>query len=105
AARAMMGLALTGSHAANGSGDYAVAFSTAQDVRRSQSARLATQELANDTMSPLFQAVVEAVEEAIYNALFQAATMSGNGSVIEGIPLDQVREVLAAAGNAGRVRP
>ena len=87
AARAMMGLALTGSHAANGSGDYAVAFSTAQDVRRHrQSTRLATQELANDAISPLFQAVVETVEEAIYNALFQAATMSGNGSRVEAIP-------------------
>ncbi|MEO6749739.1 MAG: P1 family peptidase, partial [Casimicrobiaceae bacterium] len=97
---------LTGSHAANGSGDYAVAFSTAQDVRRHrQSARLATQELANDAMSPLFQAVVETVEESIYNALFQAAAMSGNGLLVDALPLDQVREALAAAGNAARVRP
>jgi D-aminopeptidase len=101
AGRSMLGLARTGSSAANGSGDYALAFSTAAAVRRPWNARrLALHELANGGMSALFQAVVEATEEAIYNALFQARTMTGNGRTVEAIPLDRVREVLAGCGIA-----
>jgi D-aminopeptidase len=96
AARAIMGLARTGSSAANGSGDYALAFSTNEKVRRAASAtRLATEELSNDQMSGLFEAAVEATEEAIYNSLFQATTTTGNGHTVQAIPLDRVREVLA----------
>lgn len=99
AARAMMGLARTGSSASNGSGDYAIAFSTASSVRRAFDApRLATTELANEEMSALFQAAVEAVEEAIYNSMFAATTVTGNGRTIEAIPLDRVREVLRRYG-------
>src|SRR5207302_194931 len=66
AARAIMGLARTGSSAANGSGDYALAFSTSDKVRRASNAtRLTTEELANEQMSGLFEAAVEATEEAI----------------------------------------
>ena len=97
AARAMMGLARTGSSASNGSGDYAIAFSTAESVRRAFDApRLTTTELANEQMSALFQAVVEAVEEAIYNSMFAATTVTGNGRTVEAIPLDRVREILRA---------
>jgi D-aminopeptidase len=97
AARAMMGLARTGSSASNGSGDYALAFSTAESVRRAFDApRLTTTELANEQMSALFQAVVESVEEAIYNSLFAATTVTGNGRTVEAIPLDRVREILRA---------
>jgi D-aminopeptidase len=96
AARAIMGLARTGSSASNGSGDYALAFSTSEKVRRGASAtRLTTEELANDQMSGLFEAAVEATEEAIYNSLFQATTTTGNGHTVQAIPLDRVREVLA----------
>jgi D-aminopeptidase len=96
AARAMMGLARTGSSASNGSGDYAIAFSTAASVRRAFDAeRLTTTELANEQMSALFQATVEAVEEAIYNSLFMATTVTGNGRTVEAIPLERVREILA----------
>ena len=99
AARAMMGLGRTGSSASNGSGDYALAFSTAQSVRRPFDAtRHTTTELANQDMSALFQASVEAVEEAIYNSLFMATTVSGNGKTVEAIPLDQVRRILADHG-------
>ena len=95
AARAMMGLARTGSSAANGSGDYALAFSTSPAVRRRFDARrLSTEELANEEMSPLFEAVVEATEEAIYDSLFMATTVSGNGHTVDAIPLDSVRAVL-----------
>lgn len=103
AARAIMGLARTGSSASNGSGDYVLAFSTNERVRRRFDAkRLATQELANEEMSGLFQAAVEATEEAIYNSLFQATTMTGNGRTIEALPLDKVRDVLARYGVSGR---
>jgi D-aminopeptidase len=95
AARAMMGLARTGSFAGNGSGDYAIAFSTSPSVRRSFDAkRLSIQELANDETSGLFEAVVEATEEAIYNSLFKATSVTGSGRTIEALPMDRVREVL-----------
>ncbi len=103
AARAIMGLSRTGSSASNGSGDYVLAFSTSERVRRQvNAARLQTEELANEPMSGLFQAVVEATEEAIYNSMFMATTTTGNGRTIEAIPLDKVRAVLAKYGVAGR---
>ena len=96
AARAIMGLSRTGSSAANGSGDYVIAFSTNPKVRRALNAqRLTTEELANEEMSGLFEGTVEATEEAIYNSLFQATTVSGSGQTAEAIPLDKVRQVLA----------
>lgn len=99
ASRAMMGLGRTGSSASNGSGDYALAFSTASSVRRAFDApRRTTTELANDEMSGVFQAGVDAVEEAIYNSLFMATTVSGNGYTAEAIPLDRVREILRKHG-------
>jgi D-aminopeptidase len=103
ASRAMLGLARTGSSASNGSGDYALAFSTAAEVRRAWDApRLATTEIANEQMSALFQAVVEATEEAILNSLFMATTTMGNGRTVEAIPLDRVREVLRKYGLSPR---
>jgi len=104
AARAIMGLARTGSSASNGSGDFVIAFSTAKEVRRvpanlvrSDSTRrlLATAELPNDDMSALFEGVVEATEEAIYNSLFMATSVTQRGHTVEAIPLDRVREILA----------
>jgi D-aminopeptidase len=96
AARAIMGLSRTGSSAANGSGDYVIAFSTSPKVRRAFTAtRLTTEELANESMSGLFEAAVEATEEAIYNSLFQATTVTGSGHTAEAIPLDKVRAVLS----------
>jgi D-aminopeptidase len=96
AARAIMGLSRTGSSASNGSGDYVVAFSTSPRVRRPWDARrLSAEELANEEMSALFQAVVEATEEAIYNSLLRAITVTGNGRTVEAIPIDRVKEVLA----------
>lgn len=95
AARAIMGLSRTGSSAANGSGDYVLAFSTSTKVRRAFNAqRLATEELANEQMSGLFQATVEATEEAIYNSLFMATTTTANKRTVQALPLDRVREIL-----------
>lgn len=111
ASRAIMGLSRTGSSASNGSGDYVLAFSTAEGVRRrplaagdtSRAAMLRTmQDLANDHTSALFQAVVEATEEAIYNSLFAATTVTSNGRTVEALPLDRVREILRKYGVAGR---
>ncbi len=106
AARAIMGLARTGSSASNGSGDYVIAFSTAAGVRRSlprlvrapgDSSRrlLPTAELPNEEMSALFEGVVEATEEAIYNSLFMATSVTSRGRTVDAIPLDRVRDVLA----------
>ena len=95
AARAIMGLSRTGSSASNGSGDYVIAFSTSTKVRRPFNARtLATEELANEEMSGLFQAVVEATEESIYNSLFMAKDVTSQGRTIRAIPLDSVKMVL-----------
>ena len=103
AARAIMGLARTGSSASNGSGDYALAFSTSPKVRRTSAARrLTTEELGNEEMSALFEASVEATEEAIYNSLFMATTVTSNGHTAQAIPLDKVRAVLNAYRAGGR---
>ena len=99
AARAVFGLARTGSSYDHGSGDYAIAFSTAESVRRRTDARSPSgPELANDAVSPLFQAVIEATEEAIYNSLCMAETMRGYRSHVgHALPLDQVRTLLRTA--------
>ena len=104
AVRAMMGLARTGAAGSNGSGDYAIAFSTAEDVRvrtQSQSERNAPRSvktLTNDAMSPLFLAVIESTEEAVYNSLFKATTVSGKGHTAEALPLDRTVEILRKHG-------
>ncbi|HUE82794.1 MAG TPA: P1 family peptidase [Pyrinomonadaceae bacterium] len=99
AARAMMGLARTGAAGANGSGDYAIAFTTenritlpadAVDRRAPRQQRF----LPNDSMSPLFLGVIEATEEAIYNSLFRATTVTGRGRTVEALPIDRTLEVL-----------
>jgi len=104
AARAMLGLAKTGAAGTNGSGDYAIAFSTAAGVRvrtLSQSERNAPRNLktlGNDATSPLFLAVIEATEEAIYNSLFRASTTTGRGRTVEALPLDRTVEILRKHG-------
>ena len=107
-ARAMMGLGRTGGAATNGSGDYAIAFSTADDVRvrvPAQSERNAPRSiktLGNDAMSPIFLAVIEATEEAIYNSLFKATTTTGRGHTVEALPLDRTLEILRKHGLLSR---
>jgi D-aminopeptidase len=97
AARTWPGMARTGSAASNGSGDYAIAFSTAPQLRIRISEKPPTRHvelLTNDAMSPLFLAVIEATEEAIYNSMFRATTMSGNGHTVEALPIDKTIEIL-----------
>jgi len=89
--RGLAGLARTGASMSNGSGDYAIAFGTAEEVRRTPDRRSkvwAYPEVPNDRMSPLFQAAIEATEEAIYNSLCTAETMTGyRGIKVDALPL------------------
>lgn len=97
AARAFAGIARTGSAFSNGSGDYAVAFSTSQAVRRTPGRRSGVapiEQVPNDAMSPLFQAVAEATEEAAVNSLFAGTTVEGDQGTIEALPLDKVLPML-----------
>jgi D-aminopeptidase len=100
AARAVFGLARTGSSYSNGSGDYAIAFSTAEGlrVRHGDTEPRARVLLPTDALSPLFQAVLEATEEAVLNALLRATTMTGSGRTVEAIPIDRLVAVLARHG-------
>ena len=101
AARALFGLAHTGSSASNGSGDYVIAFSTAPQVRIHSTDKALTRHvevMTNDAMSPLFEAVIEATEEAIYNSMFKATTITGNGHTIEALPIDKTVAILKAHG-------
>jgi D-aminopeptidase len=100
AARALLGLARTGGAGSNGSGDYAIAFSTfaANRIRAVEGPRPVTV-LGNESASPLFLAAIEATEEAIYNSLFQARTMTGrDGHVVEALPLDRTLAILRKHG-------
>jgi D-aminopeptidase len=97
AQRAMMGLAKTGGIASNGSGDYVIAFSTAEGLRIPHSipaqSLLKAEFLGNEDMTALFLAVIEATEEAIINSLFAAETMTGkNGKTVEDLPKEKVLE-------------
>lgn len=101
AKRAMLGLAKTGGIASNGSGDYVIAFSTAETLRipyQTEGPLLSGEVLHNDYMSPLFMAVIEATEEAILNSLFAAKTTTANGRTIEALPLERVLEILGKYG-------
>lgn len=101
AARALFGLARTGSSASNGSGDYVIAFSTAPQVRIHSTDKAPTRHvevMTNDSISPLFQAVIEATEEAIYNSMFKATTSTGNGHTVEPLPIDKTVAILKEHG-------
>ncbi len=100
--RALFGVARTGSSASNGSGDYVIAFATHPDVRRG-SARGVGQvaDLANASMSALFQGVIEATEEAIYNSMFMATAVTGPRGTVEPLPLDRLRTILVEYGIVG----
>lgn len=96
AERATLGLARTGSWMDNGSGDYIIAFSTAVELRHFIDApRSGGAEVANDGMSALFAAVVEATEEAVYNALLAATPVrNAEGRTADSLPGDRLRALL-----------
>ncbi|MDF9795902.1 D-aminopeptidase [Catalinimonas alkaloidigena] len=97
AKRAMLGLARTGGIASNGSGDYVIAFSTAESLRipyKTDSDLLDMEVLSNDNISSLFLATIEATEEAIYNALFTAETLSGHLGEVNALPEEKVIQLI-----------
>lgn len=101
AARAWLGVARTGSSASNGSGDYAIAFSTAPQVRIRTEDKSLTRHievLTNDAMSPLFLAAIEATEEAVYNSMFRAHSVTAHGHTIEALPIEKTTEILRKYG-------
>jgi len=102
AKRAILGLGKTGGIESNGSGDYAIAFSTSKDVRVAYESKTPLQEMTvvrNDDMSPLFMAAIEATEEAILNSLFHAETTTGRDHHrIEALPVDKVLRIMRQRG-------
>jgi D-aminopeptidase len=99
AARALLGVGRSGSSASNGSGDYAIAFSTAPQLRihanpNDKALTHSVEVMTNDAMSPLFEAVIEATEEAVYNSMFKAATVTSNGHTVEALPIGKTVEIL-----------
>ncbi len=103
AKRAILGLAKTGGIESNGSGDYVIAFSTAEQniIRSSERGSLIkTETLKNNAVSPLFMACIEATEEAIINSLFAAESMTGrDGNRMEELPLLRVLKILKKYGS------
>ncbi|MBO9624569.1 MAG: P1 family peptidase [Sphingomonas sp.] len=97
AERAFIGIGRTGSSFSNGSGDYAIAFSTNPAVRREEgsAAPLQVTDLRNEALSPLFQAVAEAAEEAVINSLFAGKTVVGHRGTVERLPVEAVLPSIA----------
>jgi D-aminopeptidase len=104
AARAAFGLARTGSSYSNGSGDYAIAFSTHPTlrVRFGDAGPRPRTVLPTDGVSPLFQAALEATEEAVYNSVLRATTVTSRFGTAEAIPVARVREILQRHALGGR---
>ena len=101
AKRAFMGLAKAGGIASNGSGDFAIAFSTAKENRvphdNKKLDKLNSVNVANDDMTPIFMATIEATNEAIINSLFKAHDVTSyKGEVIKALPVDKVLDMLRA---------
>ncbi len=95
ARRAIAGLARTGASMTNGSGDYVIAFSNAESVRRRADGDVRTvADLDNDHVSPLFQAVAEATEEAIYNSLLKAVDVDGYKGKVKALPVETLKSLL-----------
>src|SRR5205085_3774556 len=96
AARAIMGLARTGSSRSNGSGDFVIAISTASDLRihADRNQDQARTLFSNEGMSPLFEDVIEATEESIYNSMLRAHDISGRGHAVKALPLKETVEIL-----------
>ena len=97
ARRVMLGLARTGATSSHGSGDFVIAFSSAESLRsgfRSDAPTEAGAVLRGDRLSPLFQAAIEATEEAVYNSMLKATTVVGkDGNTREAISIEDLLEV------------
>lgn len=110
AARALLGIGRTGGYASNGSGDYAIAFSTHAGVRRAGVVgsagtppdSIVSVELGNEAVGRLFEPTVDATVEAIYNSLLRATTQTGAFARVEALPIDAVRAILERYGITSR---
>lgn len=100
ALRAFMGMARTGASGSNGSGDYAIAFSSHPGMRSGPDAagRPAAVAMTGGALSPLFLAAIESAEEAIYNSLFAAQSVVGANGTVEALPLPATLEILRSHG-------
>lgn len=98
AKRAALGLARTGSTARHSSGDFILAFSTANIIPHYPAEpTFSLTHLADTHMNPVITATVEATEEAILNALTMATTVVGrDGYKVEAISLARLRDILAS---------
>ncbi len=97
AKRSFIGMGRTTTVMSNGSGDYAIAFSTAYKIPHAPVNQIneIPDLIDNNAMTVLFQAVEEATQEAIYNSLFAATTIVGfKGRVVESISADRVKKFL-----------
>ena len=95
ARRAAMGLARTGSYASNSSGDIFIAFSTANEGANQADSGVQLDSMANENISRLFLATIQATEEAIINVLVAGREMRGHrGHVVEAIDHDRLRSIL-----------
>jgi len=96
AKRATVGLARVGGMGDNGSGDIFLAFATGNHLPSNTSTLFELKMLSHDYLTPLFEAVVEAVEESILNALTAAETMTGwQDRTVAALPLDELQRVMA----------
>jgi D-aminopeptidase len=101
AARAIFALARTGSTFSNGSGDFAIAFSTHRSQRVTGAAAPQTRIVVpTDGISALFEAVLDATEEAVDNSLLKATDVTANGRTVSALPIDRLRALLKKYGRA-----
>ncbi|HHV57893.1 MAG TPA: S58 family peptidase [Firmicutes bacterium] len=95
AKRVGLGLARTGFYSSNGSGDFFIAFSTAQRIPHTSGLTIKSEVVSNDSMSALFLATVEATEEAVLNSLLKATTVVGrDGNTRDAIDIKELLQVL-----------
>jgi D-aminopeptidase len=98
AARAIFAIARTGSTYSNGSGDFAIAFSTARPSTEQPSALQQRATIQTDAVSGLFEATLDATEEAVYNSLLRATDTTANGRTIRALPIDPLLALLKKFG-------
>ena len=98
ARRAVHGLAKTGSISGNSSGDFAMAFSTANPISRKrfwEGPEISLQSLDQSSIQSVLEAAAEATEEAIINALFMATDMEGrDGRRVFALPIERTLEIM-----------
>jgi D-aminopeptidase len=98
ARRGSMGLSKTGSIASNSSGDFILAFSTANKIKSAdfwKGKAYTLQSVEQYDIQSFFEAASEATEEAIVNALFMAQDMEGyQGHKVFALPIDRTLKIM-----------